>query len=329
MGAIYLSFSPEDGPLAEKLKRALAQAGIEFVQHNPFSDTELFSKSLDEALRTYDLILLLWSKTARKCRSVERDWTSALVFDKKIVSIILDDTAVPAALLKGELVDFRRSQRNWQRLLGSLKNDYPASADETAHLHNGNDLPALPNRKKTKLSTKNPRQENVHAVKLRSQPLLTFSIENVELMLKKRDFFDRTWRRNGTGLAHHYESTLQFGDQLVIDHKTGLNWQHEGSNSWMTYSDAQQYVTELNASYFGGFTDWRLPTLEEAMSLVEPKLIENKMHISTSFAPEQRYIWTADKQCEEIVWFVAFPNGGVGSCRISNYNSVRAVRESR
>lgn len=328
MGAIYLSYSPEDSPLAGKLAQALAKEGAEIVKRNEYSDTELFSKCLDEALKTYDVLLLLWSSTARTCRSVERDWTNALVFDKKIVSIVLDDSAVPAALLKGELVDFRSSRRNWMRLLSSLQNGKALSTGMHRLALNGKKSTATPLQKYSS-SPKRCRQTKVEAIKLRSNPLLIFSIDNVESMLKEQNFFDKTWRRNGAGLAHHYETTKQFGDQLVIDHKTGLTWQRGGSNSWMVYSDARQYIVETNASYFGGYSDWRLPTLEEAMSLVEPEPSKSKMHISALFAPEQRYIWTADKQCEEIVWFVAFPNGGVGSCRVSNFNSVRAVRNGR
>jgi hypothetical protein len=148
-------------------------------------------------------------------------------------------------------------------------------------------------------------------------------------MLEARDFYDKTWRQHGQGFQNQFATEKQFGDRLVVDHRTGLVWQQGGSKSWMVYADAKRYISELNDSYFGGYTDWRLPTLEEAMSLVEPQPSANGLHISTFFRPEQRYIWTADKQCEEVVWFTAFPNGGVGSCRVSNYNSVRAVRENK
>jgi len=38
----------------------------------------------------------------------------------------------------------------------------------------------------------------------------------------------------------------------------------------MTYEKVQAYIAQLNRANFGGYSDWRLPTLEEAMCLMEP-----------------------------------------------------------
>ena len=316
MGAIYLSYSPQDRPLASKLAQALEQAGVEVFNQ---TEDDLFSKRLDRAMKSCNTLLLFWSRTARSCRSVERDWTNALIFDKKIVSLVLDDTALPAALLRGKLLDFRGTRRNWPQLLGSLRNGRALPAGYS--MRNG--------RQPKPHSGLNTQMQGIETIQLRNKPLLTFSIDDVEEMLERRDYFDKTWHASGRGLEHAYEPVTQFGDQLVIDYKTGLMWQHAGSRSWMQFADAEKYIAEINEKYFGGYSDWRLPTLEEAMSLVEAKPVSTGLHISPYFGPAQRYIWTADKQCEEVVWFVAFPNGGVGSCRTTNYNSVRAVREAK
>lgn len=315
MGAIFLSYSPQDRPLAAKLTQALEQAGVTIFQG---VGDDFFSRRLDGALKSYTTLLLLWSRSARNCRAVERDWTSALIFDKKIVSLVLDDTALPAALLRGHLLDFRGSRRNWPRLLGTLQNGQALPGACTPRQLNGTHHSQSP--------AVNPNMD-IETIRLRNQPHLTLSLDDVETMLMRRNYYDKTWHPGGKGLKHAYEPVMQFGDKLVFDHRTGLMWQHAGSRCWMQFADAERYVKELNAGYFGGYCDWRLPTLDEAMSLVEPKPMATGLHISPYFAPEQRYIWTSDHQCDEVVWFVAFPNGGVGSCRINNYNSIRAVRE--
>lgn len=326
MGAIFLSCSAEDFPLANKLAKALTDSGILVMQSGIQNETDLFSRNYDQALKSYDVLILLWSNAARKCRSVERDWTNALVFDKKIVSLVLDNAAIPAALLKGKLLDFRGTRRNWNRLLESLQNGTATKPVIIANGINGSILSKQVHLSRVQDDAKNSENKTIE---LRSKSHTLFSIGNVEKMLEKWNFFDKTWQRRGKGIPHQYEMLFQFGDKLMVDHKTGLIWQQGGSDNWMAYSDTRQYISALNASYFGGYTDWRLPTLEESMSLVEPVPSENKMHISACFSPEQRYIWTADRQNEEIVWFVAFPNGGVGSCRVRNYNSVRAVRTKK
>ncbi|GAK53774.1 hypothetical protein U14_05048 [Candidatus Moduliflexus flocculans] len=37
----------------------------------------------------------------------------------------------------------------------------------------------------------------------------------------------------------------------------------------MTYQEAEAYIAQINADNFGGYNDWRLPTVEELLSLLE------------------------------------------------------------
>jgi hypothetical protein len=52
----------------------------------------------------------------------------------------------------------------------------------------------------------------------------------------------------------------------VIDNVTGLTWQqgYEDSKSW---SEAKAVPGALNAAGYGGYTDWRLPTIKELYSI--------------------------------------------------------------
>jgi hypothetical protein len=63
----------------------------------------------------------------------------------------------------------------------------------------------------------------------------------------------------------------------VVDHVTGLTWQKSpdkdgdddiDSNDKMSFSEAQDYPEILNAEQYGGFTDWRLPSIKELYSLI-------------------------------------------------------------
>jgi len=65
----------------------------------------------------------------------------------------------------------------------------------------------------------------------------------------------------------------------------------------------------MNASfYLKTCSDWRLPTLEEAMSLMEPGKREHGLFIEPIFAGAQRWIWTADKASASAAWDVYFNN---------------------
>lgn len=92
----------------------------------------------------------------------------------------------------------------------------------------------------------------------------------------------------------------------------------------MVYSDAQEYIKELNRQEFAGYSDWRLPTLEEAMSLMEREK-KNGLYIDPVFERKQEWIWTADKESASRAWVVSFD---YGYCtHIDLYDRyVRAVR---
>jgi hypothetical protein len=54
------------------------------------------------------------------------------------------------------------------------------------------------------------------------------------------------------------------GDKTVTDNNTGLMWQQSPPSDKMFYDDAVSYVESLE---LGGYTDWRLPTIQESFSL--------------------------------------------------------------
>jgi hypothetical protein len=165
-------------------------------------------------------------------------------------------------------------------------------------------------------------------LKLRSEPF-TLSENDVQKMLQEKDFFDvdRNWM--GKGIRHQYEMIEQHGKKLVIDYTTGLTWQQSGSNKDMTFDSAERYVHHLNEQRFAGFDDWRLPTLEEAMSLVEPKPHEHRFHIDRVFSIEQNDIWTTDENAVGEAWTVDFAWGFCFETKGAIRIRVRLVRSGR
>ena len=69
-----------------------------------------------------------------------------------------------------------------------------------------------------------------------------------------------------------------------------------------------EYIQKINAETYGGYNDWRLPTLEEGMSLMEPGK-KNDLYISGQFDKSQIRIWTSDKPTASRAWYVIFING--------------------
>ncbi len=110
----------------------------------------------------------------------------------------------------------------------------------------------------------------------------------------------------GRGVTNSF--TLEGNGQVVRDLSTGLFWQQSGSES-VTYSEVQDYIEGLNRQQFSGYDNWRLPTLEEAMTLMEPDKKSNNLHIDSLFDTKQDAIWTSDKRDGAFAWVVAFTSG--------------------
>ncbi len=85
-----------------------------------------------------------------------------------------------------------------------------------------------------------------------------------------------------TPVAQSADQRFQdFGDGTILDAKSKLMWmkmdvwQTEGK--WLNWHMANEFVQKANNKKFGGYSDWRLPTPDEAQSLYEPnKINEDK-----------------------------------------------------
>ena len=58
--------------------------------------------------------------------------------------------------------------------------------------------------------------------------------------------------------------------------------------------DYKRDLFELNENGYAEFTDWRLPTLEEAVSLLEPSAKNGNQFIDPAFDKTQSSVWTCD-----------------------------------
>lgn len=85
-------------------------------------------------------------------------------------------------------------------------------------------------------------------------------------------------------------------------------------------------INQLNLDKFADYTDWRLPTLEEAMSLMEPKKNESNLHIASIFDRKQYWIWSADRNSVSLAWDIDYYEGSCHYYFIEKSLFVRAVR---
>lgn len=154
----------------------------------------------------------------------------------------------------------------------------------------------------------------------------TFEYDAVHKLLKHNNFFDSTKNKQGTGCIHLYEKETVAGDTVALDYASGLMWQQSGSDR-LNYKKAEEYIKKLNRDKFAGFNDWRLPTLEETMSLMERERLVGLLYINPVFDEKQSWIWTSDiKERASLAWSVSFSRGDCLNFDVGSGYYVRAIR---
>ncbi len=166
-------------------------------------------------------------------------------------------------------------------------------------------------------------------VVLRSQSSDCLTEQQAELMIEKYGFYCATFpgglpysNPDAEGIRHDYE--IKSDGKVVHDRATGLLWERGGINN-LSWIKAKEWIDHLNRENFAGISSWRLPTLEEAMSLLAPP-DQSGYYIDRIFYPaEMLIIWTADRKNQATAWAVFYINGYVIPYDVNGINGVRAV----
>ena len=115
------------------------------------------------------------------------------------------------------------------------------------------------------------------------------------------------------------------GDGTILDRTTGLCWQAAGADYVMTWDEAGRYVDSLNRSGFGGRSNWRLPTVNELMSVLSPQAAPGGYCLEAVFERDRPWLWSADTRSALAAWYVDVDLGYAAYQDRTCYFFVRAV----
>ena len=126
-------------------------------------------------------------------------------------------------------------------------------------------------------------------------------------------------------ITHEGRPRFTVDGATVHDNATGLIWTREtlagGRRKW---ADAQKAASECRIS---GFTDWRLPTIKELLSIVDYSRTEPA--IDTAFQCESAWYWSSTPYASspsDYAWLVYFDDGLSNWYGQGHGGFVRAVR---
>ena len=150
-----------------------------------------------------------------------------------------------------------------------------------------------------------------------------FLTGNDTFLFNNESYYARAVRGGQSGAASYSDN----GNGTVTDNSTGLVWQQGtvGDGVAMSWEDALQYCENLS---LGGYTDWRLPNLNELRSLVNYS--SSAPAIDMIYFPnvQASFYWSSTTSASnpDNAWFVEFGYGADDYYSKNSAEYVRAVR---
>lgn len=120
------------------------------------------------------------------------------------------------------------------------------------------------------------------------------------------------------------------GDGRILDPVNHLQWQQSGAPHPMTWEGAHRYVSQLNSALSPHAPRWRLPTVNELLTLIgHPATDVRRFCAPAIFERRQRNIWTCDRRTFTSAYVVRVDIGCVSWQDRHARADVRAVRLER
>jgi hypothetical protein len=382
MSGIYLSYRRREsvayaGRLFDHLSRHFGPGSV-FMDIGGIARGQDFAQAIESALNACEVVLVLIGNAWVSCTGQDgrrrlddpRDWVrlevaAALRRDILVVPVLIDGARLPdPASLPEELRPL--CQRNacdlsdlrWSYDVGELVKDVekvvrPPKRTKLSRIKDkrlrwitGGVILALLGMVLVGLTVLPPSErrtsEKKPQIRLRSEKS-TLSVDQAKVMISDHNFYRTGWNDSGTGIKHNYETRVLNDALVVVDHATDLMWQKGGSGHPVWMQRAEEYVGDLNAKKWAGFNDWRLPSLEEAMSLMTTEKggtpievisglderVKRVMHLDPAFEKHAApFILTSDSESSERRWIVYFVDAECVPERLDFNAYVRAVRSS-
>ncbi len=113
--------------------------------------------------------------------------------------------------------------------------------------------------------------------------------------------------------------------RLLTDIATGLTWQRGGSAFALDWHRACDYVQQLNQTRLGDRDNWRLPTIEELITLLQPQPTGHDHCLPPVFEQSPQRLWSCDRRTYTSAWHVSLDLGFIGWQDLSCRNGIKAV----
>ncbi len=262
-------------------------------------------KSSFRRVRPESFLASRWSIYVLKV-DVEREktvWTNWLAEFRSMIEKVND-------LEKDKNISIVKKRTAWERAFDSYRDNNPETKeDEQLRAYVAERIAWL--RKEEEKSTPpqkaapdGNRPEDISTVCLRAEHKPIDGAEYLKILNRlgfKPDFFVRSG-----DFPNQFEPKSIDGDGVVVDKASCLIWHPAGSEAPLDFYAAQEWIDDLNLERYAGYSDWRIPTGEELLSLLETDKRNGDVRIDPLFSNVQSVIWTGDEYYPGRSWAVNF-----------------------
>lgn len=316
---VFISYAREDIDTARRLYHDLKSAGMKpWMDEYDLLVGQNWKAAITKAIEKSDFFLALLSSNSLSKRGyVQKELRRALSALEEMPPT--DIFLLPARLDECKPEDERLRDLNW----ADMHYDYDAGLAKLVRVFEY----------KKSICGENdpvecgPADSDADSANVQVAPMPRYDLRNTPMTVSE-DEFEKVFRLsdNRRPLEYVQNDYLDNGDGTVTDRATGLTWQKSGSPDKLKYEGAKAYIEKLNRDRFAGHADWRLPTVDELASLLEPEEKNGDLYIDPIFDKKQRWCWTSDQRASGGAWFVLFFSGNVDWYYLDVVSLVRAVR---
>ncbi len=133
----------------------------------------------------------------------------------------------------------------------------------------------------------------------------TINDDEIAAVVQKWNFYDSEYNPSGQ-FDNALAATIH--PHVVFDQRTSLSWM-QGGIDICSIRSMQKHIEKINKETYAGYTDWRTPTIEEALSLMEKERNNKGLFLNPCFSMEQPFIFVAAKRKPGGYWFVDYKQG--------------------
>jgi serine/threonine-protein kinase len=90
-----------------------------------------------------------------------------------------------------------------------------------------------------------------------------------------------------------------------------LEWLMDAPPLPMSWQEAGELVASLNREFGGEEAAWRVPTVEELLTLLQPRFRPEDLCLPPILGGQRRRLWSSDERTCSAAWLVDAENGAV------------------